>query len=336
VRALAFATVALAGLLAAAPSASAHRGSPASVASDYVARLAGFSPPVAGLRATAIGGDIQLRLHVPRGHAVVVLGILGEPFLRFADGRVDANEHSPTASTTRVLRAPDVSFGGTPRWHEVARGQGFTWHESRLRPQLADRDGRAGTIAIPLRVDGTRVVLRGSSFHRGAPTALVWLLPLVALLVLAAVTIRRGGLPAAVVRALGALALAAVLALVVGSTLAAPHARATAIAEIGLAALVAAGLLGCLVLLRGPRLAFAALAAGAVCLLYAVESSPVLTHGYALSRLSTGATRGATVIALVAGGWLLVGAGYEIAAMLLTPYGRGGSGAEDIGSVTAT
>jgi hypothetical protein len=336
VRPLALVPVALAVLLAAAPSASAHRGSPASVASDYVARLAGTSPPIAGLRATAIGGDIQLRLHVPPGRVVIVLGILGEPFLRFAGGRVAANERSPTASIARVLRAPDVAPTGAPIWHEVARGRAYTFHESRLRPALARRDGRAGTIAIPLRVDGEPVVLRGASWHRGAPTAFVWLLPLAALLVLAGVTIRRRGLPAALVRVLGTLALAAVLVLVVGSTLAAPHARAVAIAEIALAALVAAALLAALLLTHRARLAFAALAAGAVCLLYAIESSPVLTHGYALSRISTGAARAATVVALVAGGWLLVAAGAEIASTLLTPGAGGRSGDRVIGSVTGT
>src|SRR5450432_1799323 len=183
--------IAALALLCAPGAALAHTGSPASVASDYEAHVAGVRPAVSGLTATVTGGDIDLVLHVPAGRTIVVLGVEGEPFLRFRGGVVSANERSPTAGSARVITLATSHLNGPPVWREVHRGLSFRWHEARLRPGIATHDGVAASIAIPLLVDGRRATLVGTSTYAAAPNALTWLIPLLAVGVAAGLSLRR-------------------------------------------------------------------------------------------------------------------------------------------------
>ena len=304
-----FACAALAALalLAWPASALAHSGSPASVASDYEAHLTGVRPAVSGLTTAVTGGDIDLVLHVPAGRTIVVLGVEGEPFLRFRAGVVYANERSPTAGSARVITLAGSHLNGPPLWREVHRGLSFRWHEQRLRPAVATHDGVAAAIAIPLRVDGARATLVGTSRYARAPNALTWVVPLLAVAVAAGLSLRRRRrlMPRLAV-GLACVAVASVLLSVVGTTLYEPHSSFGAVLEIGAAALLGAAAVAAVVLVREAQRAFAATVTGGLGVLLAATSLPVLTHGYALSRLPGNLARAAAVCALAAGGWLLL------------------------------
>jgi hypothetical protein len=304
---LACAGVAALALLGAPATALAHRGSPASVASDYEAHLTGARPPVGGLTTTITGGDIDLTLHAPAGRTIVVLGLEGEPFLRFHGGAVFANARSPTAGSARVIALATAHLDGPPLWRRIHRGLSFRWHEPRLRPALAMHDGVAASIAIPLVVDGTRASLVGTSTYAAAPNPLAWLVPLLAVAVAAVLSMRRRQrLMRRHLLPLGVIAVASVMVSVAGSTLYAPHSALGAAAEIGAAALLGGVALAALVLVREAQRAFAATITGGLCALFATTSLPVLTHGYVLSSVPGDLARAAAVGAIAAGGWLLL------------------------------
>jgi hypothetical protein len=300
-------------LLVMAPAAIAHRGSPSSVASDYEARSIAFRPAVDGLTASVTGGDIDLVLHVPAGREIVVLGAEGEPFLRFQGGRVFANEHSPTVAAERVMPLTGDLLSGPPVWRALRRGRKFHWHEGRLRPRPSQRDGPVAPIAIPLRVDGARVTLVGESWHARGPSRLAWLAPLVLVLAAAPAAVRWSErLGARLALSLAVVAVASVLASSIGTTLYAPHSTLGASFQIALAALVGGAALVGLVVAGASQRAFIALAAGGLCLLYAASAFPVLTHGYALSRLPTDLARTLEAVALAAGALLALVGGIQI------------------------
>jgi hypothetical protein len=304
---LACAAVAALALLGAPADALAHRGSPASVASDYEAHLTGARPAVSGLTTAVTGGDIDLVLHVPAGRTIVVLGVEGEPFLRFRGGVVFANERSPTAGSARVVTLSSSHVGGPPAWKEVHRGLSFRWHEQRLRPAFATHNGVAARISIPLLVDGTRTNLVGTSTYAAAPNPLTWLLPLLLVAVAAGLSLRRRErLMPRLLLPLGVVAVASVIVSVAGWTLYAPHTRLGAIVEIGAAGLLGGAALAALVLVRDAHRAFAATVTGGLCVLFATTSLPVLTHGFVLSRVPAGLARAAAIGAIAAGGWLLL------------------------------
>jgi hypothetical protein len=312
-RRLAVGSIAALALLVVVPPALAHRGSPASVASTYEARSLVVQPPVAGLTARATGGDIDLVLHVPSGRDVVVLGVEGEPFLRFAGGRVFANERSPTAAAERVMRLTGDLTTGPPRWHELRRGQTFHWHEGRLRPQPSTRTGPVARIAIPLRIDGAPATVVGESWHARSPSPALWLAPLVAVLVAGAAMLRRRArVGPRLVRVLALVAVVSVLGSSIGTTLDAPHSTLGAGVQIGLAALVSAGALAGLVIARPSQRAFIALGAGALCVLFAASAITLLTDGFALSRLPTDVARGLEAVALASGALLALAGGLQL------------------------
>jgi ABC-type multidrug transport system fused ATPase/permease subunit len=162
---------------------------------DFEARIAGFRPGVSGLGARALDGDQRLELRVAPPHVVVVLGLLGEPFLRFSPGGVEANLASPTTTSMGVVAAADAVSSSGVRRRRVSRGHTFAWHEHRLRPlgvvRTHDAGGRAvASFSIPLLVDGRRAALTGAEWHASRPRAWPWLLA-GALLVGAATLVAR-------------------------------------------------------------------------------------------------------------------------------------------------
>ena len=86
--------------------AAAHSRSPA-VALDYRLELSRAALP--GVHAQVVDGDRSLRVRVDPPHRLLVLGLLGEPFLRF--GR--------TASGSTALRRVRMRTGLPPR-HRLA------------------------------------------------------------------------------------------------------------------------------------------------------------------------------------------------------------------------
>ena len=104
---------------------------------------------VAGVRAVAsTDAGRKLRLTVAPGHSVIVLGYVGEPFLRFDRPGVAANEHSATAQGLRLVPTASRASRIGPSGNRSTRG-----HTLRLgrRPGVGAvlgapraRDGRAG------------------------------------------------------------------------------------------------------------------------------------------------------------------------------------------------
>jgi hypothetical protein len=186
---------ALAVFLTAAPTASAHfkSGVPST---DYEARIASLVPPEPGVRARTLDGDLRLELSVPPPRVVVVVGLLGEPFLRFSPAGVEANLASPTATSMGVVSASQAVRTPAVDWHRVSDGHTFAWHEHRLRPVSLVRSAPAGGRAvaswsIPLIVDGRPARLTGSEWYAPPPPMWPWLLAGAVLLAAAVIATRR-------------------------------------------------------------------------------------------------------------------------------------------------
>jgi hypothetical protein len=159
----------------------AHTGG--RIATDFEARIAGtgLRPPAPGVRAQALGGDLKLQLTDNGPHVVVVLGLLGEPFLRFSASGVEANAASPTAWSSGVVAQGDAARSAHgPAWRRVSSGHTFAWHENRLRPRPIVPGGgttptRVAAWSVPLRVDGRRAVVTGWEWYAAAPSLIPWI-----------------------------------------------------------------------------------------------------------------------------------------------------------------
>jgi len=324
-RPAAIAIAALALLAGPAP-AYAHGGSASAPGASYDVRGLRFDPVVAGLEATVIGGDQQLRLRVPAGVPVTVLGDEGEPFLRFTAAGVDVNDASPTTAAARLGAAGEQ--GGAPRWRHLSSGHELTWHEGRLRPRtLAGTPAAAelaGDVAIPMQVAGQRVHLVGQSWYAPGPPMWPWLIPALVIAVGAALVLVRGraSLAMATVLALAPLAVVATLWSMAGITLAGPHSATGSAVEIGSATVLGvAGLAYLGLSSAGARLG-GAVVLGTLACLEATGLLGALTHGFVLSAASPDLTRGAIALAFWAGAGMVAIAGGELAREALAVGGR--------------
>ena len=163
------------------PDAADAHVSPGLISSSFEARVGGISPAAPGVAATVLDGDQRLRLTIASGQGVVVLGIVGEPFLRFGPAGVFVWSRSPTAGNARLISATQAA--AAPRWIRLSSGDSYAWHENRLRPVLhPDSTGPVGTWRIPLVVDGRRSVLHGTEWYGAPPSKLPWLIAALALL----------------------------------------------------------------------------------------------------------------------------------------------------------
>jgi hypothetical protein len=187
-------------LVAAMPgTAYAHAGG--RIASDFEARIAGLRPPAAGVRAQVLGGDQRLQLTVTGRHVVVVLGLLGEPFLRFSPAGVDANAASPTAWNSGVISTSAAARSAHgPAWRRVAGGPTFAWHENRLRPRPIVAGGgttprRVAVWSVPLLVDGRRTRVTGWEWYAAGPPLVPWIAAGAVLLAAAGAAVRYAGRP---------------------------------------------------------------------------------------------------------------------------------------------
>ncbi len=184
----------VAAWLMAPSTAWAHLGT-GRISSDYQARVSGFTPGVSGVLAEVLGGDQRLQLTVSPPHVVIVLGVLGEPFLRFSPNGVDVNQASPTASSARVTTGSAGTPSSGTRWHRISGGHAFAWHENRLRPLTVGSrspvaSGPVATWSIPMLVDGSPAALRGTEWYATGPPVRAWLLLGAAVLLGAAAAMR--------------------------------------------------------------------------------------------------------------------------------------------------
>ena len=183
--------VALAACAAAAairpPSADAPVGSGRISSSDQ-ARIDAIRPPVPGVTATVLDGDLKLRIDADPPHVVTVLGVIHEPFIRIGPGGVFVNSRSPTAESDGLVTLQQMRAA---RWIRVSGGHSFAWHENRLRPvpSVSGADRRVAGWSIPLLVDGRPLTVTGSEWYAAQPRRLLWALPAVAAIVVAAIVL---------------------------------------------------------------------------------------------------------------------------------------------------
>ena len=162
----------------------AHAGAGVPVATNFVASVGVLVPPTAGIDARTFDGDRRLWLRVRGPRTVTVLGALGEPLLRFELRGVFVNLRSTTAQLDAIDRfdlEPDANPLAAPRWHRVASGRAYAWHEHRLHAlePLArgrTRSGVLGPWRVPLRIDGRAEGLSGTLAYRRPGAAWPWLL----------------------------------------------------------------------------------------------------------------------------------------------------------------
>jgi hypothetical protein len=282
-----------AAALAAPGTASAHPRT-GRVAVDYRATVAPLHAPLAGaVEVRVYRTDLALRLTALGGHRLVVLGYLGEPFLRFGPGGVYVNEASTTAAGTGL--APALRHGAA-HWVLRSPKPSAIWHDTRVRGAVR------GRWSVPLLVDGRQARLSGRLFHVNPPAAWPWLaigagVAAVALLLLVS---RRQRLLRVGAASLGTVAALATLVWTGG--LAASSTATEAIwYEAGNEALVAFVALAFVVFGSWNARALAGGVLGVLGITVALTNISVLTHGIVLSALPGQAARTAVVVALAAG-----------------------------------
>ena len=279
--------------LAAPGTAGAHPRSPR-VAVDYRATVARLPAQMArALKVHVYPTDLALGVTELGGHRIVVLGYLGEPFLRFEPGGLYVNEASTTAAGTGL--APALRHGGV---HWVLRSAKPTaiWHDARVRGAVR------GRWSVPLLVDGRRARLSGSLFHVDPPASWPWLaigacVAAVALLLLVS---RRQRLLRVGAASLGTVAALATLVWT-GGLAASSTANESIWYEAGNEALVAFIALAFVVFGSWNARALAGGVLGVLGITVALTNIGVLTHGIVLSALPGQAARTAVVVALAAG-----------------------------------
>jgi len=309
-RASALAVLALAGAGALPGHASAHTGVTAPAATSYFARALSAPP---GLEAKAVDGDQRLWLRVPSRLTVIVIGLRGEPYLRFSSLGIDVNSSSATYFLNRVRPAPVPSVLSPhtpPTWRLLSSAHSTSWHEDRLHAlALAAHPPGAralGHWVVPLLVDGKAASIGGTLVEAPRPS-LLWFWPLVLLIacVPALLRLRDAGFEVAAGWALAALALGAATAGRLGREL---YGRPTvSVGQVALAALtlaVAAGLAA--LWLRRDWRVVAGVVIGVVALYQGLALVGTLRNAYVLAVLPAAVERTAASVSLAAGIGLLV------------------------------
>lgn len=154
-------------------------------------------PPAFQVR--VIDGDQGLWLRRDTQSELIVLGISGEPVLRFDRSGVYVNRHSPTAQIDQIAArsiVPSFAPHARPSWKKLTSGRSYRWHEHRIHA-LAPLGGTGpardlGRWTIPLRIAGKPVRLVGELRYVPPPNLLLWLaIPIAILAAAAAVIVSR-------------------------------------------------------------------------------------------------------------------------------------------------
>ena len=290
--------------------ASAHAGLTPPAATSFRAKL---SSVPAGIDARIVDGDQRLWVRASPGLTAYVLGLEGEPYLRFSPAGVAVNVHSPTyyLNRRRPLKPPaGVNPGAPPLWKQLSSGHTYTWHEGRLHAlaAAARTPGSAyvGRWSVPVLAGGTMTSISGTLWHADDPS-LVWFWPVAVLLacLAALLRLRDPRLDAAAMNVLAAVTLvAATLGRLGRELVGRPTVSTWQLLLVALTCAVAAGL-GLLYLRREWR----ALAAAAIAVLGIYQGLALvgtLLHGFVLSVLPAWLERAAATTSLAAGAGLLV------------------------------
>jgi hypothetical protein len=251
--------------------------------------------PVAGLSVNVLDGDRSLHVVVAPGQTAIVRGYLGEPMIRFADGTVEANRASPTATADRIVAA------GTG-WQRVANGRSFSWHDHRLAPPPGGGNGTVGRWSVPVTVDGRPTAITGTFVRAARPDVLFWLTGAAAAgVAIGAVAYRRPRARGGLVLALAVIAAAAALLAIAAFAIRDAPTGGVQWLQLGGGAVVAAAAAAVLARTQGSRRTASAGVIGALAAAAMLSSLPVFQHGVVISALPAGLARLTCAVAVVGG-----------------------------------
>jgi hypothetical protein len=161
-------------LLAGAPVALAHEGSP-----NFLSQVTGVTPAADGIAVSVLNRDDRLLLRNDSGRTAVIEGYSGEPYARIdADGTVSVNTDSEAYYINedrygKVDTPETADSKGAPRWKEVSKTGRFEWHDHRMHwmsesdpEEVTDKDVRTKVFdwKVPLEVDGRTGAIAGTLF----------------------------------------------------------------------------------------------------------------------------------------------------------------------------
>jgi hypothetical protein len=164
-------------LVASPAAASAHLRS-GTVAVDYRASVS--HADTLAYSAQIFQSDRALNVTIKLGHAVVLLGYLGEPVFRLDGVGLWVNAASPTAVVVRLVTKSQRIVASTPRWRLQRGRHSVVWQDGRV--QGLPSGMRLGAWSVPVIVDGRRGRLAGELQRFPAPSLSLWLGILAALL----------------------------------------------------------------------------------------------------------------------------------------------------------
>jgi hypothetical protein len=280
--------------------AQAHHTAVPIVALDYRNRVEPVGPALRGVRASLEDAGRKLRVTVPPGLDVTVVGYLGEPFVRFSRAGVEANERSATAQGLRLVPPGQPTAAGTAVWHLLGRGHSLAWSDTRAwAPSSVLAGRRLVRWSVPLVVAGKRTAITGELTHVPRPAFWPWVLVAAALVLLAVAAARRkhGLWPAAagLAGAAGLATIANMSGFALGGLPVSTDRWVLFATYVGLATLA----LALLTRPGGRLLGVAALAAFSV--LEALSELAVFRHGLVVSALPATAVRLAASVGIGAG-----------------------------------
>jgi hypothetical protein len=303
------AVAAVAAVAATPGTAFAHTGG--RIATDFEARVAGTGvrPPAPGVRAQTLGGDLKLQLTDDGPDVVVVLGLLGEPFLRFSAAGVEANAASPTAWSSGVVAQGDaVRSAHGPAWRRVSSGHTFAWHENRLRPRPVVAGGgttptRVAAWSVPLLVDGRRAAVTGWEWYAAGPSLIPWIAAVGVLLVAAGGAVAYGSRSAhrALAAVLLPIAVGAWLAGWIGILLYGTPSPLVIALAIAYAVVTVLLVLAAVTATHGNGRMAAAGMVGALAAVFTVPEVEAFTRGFVFSSLGATLARGAALVSFAGG-----------------------------------
>lgn len=170
-----------AALLAGAPVALAHEGSP-----NFLSQINEVTPAGSGLDVQVLNRDDRLLLINGGDKTVLIEGYEGEPYARLEpDGTVAVNTDSRAYYINeerdgKVGVPEGVDSKGEPKWEEVSRTGRFEWHDHRMHwmseddPEVVeDKDVRTKVYdwKVPITVDGREGLIAGTLFWTPVPSS---------------------------------------------------------------------------------------------------------------------------------------------------------------------
>ena len=174
-------------LLAGAPVALAHEGSP-----NFLSQVNSVRPQVDGIAVEVLNRDDRLLLRNDSGMTVVIEGYSGEPYARIeADGTVSVNRNSEAYYLNEErdgqVEVPEgVDSNGDPEWEELSKTGRFESHDHRMHwmaetdpEQVEDKDVRTKVFdwEVPIEVGDRSGAIAGTLFWTPVASSGIGILP---------------------------------------------------------------------------------------------------------------------------------------------------------------